>query len=296
MLLTTNTTRIGYLFGDIKAIELIKEAGFDSIDANLDYWDDAGYYQGDYIARAKEMRKKADELEIPFTQAHAPFNLPLIDGDEESNIKNTFDVTVKALQCCEILGVDIMVVHPLQFRPYYKNKEFFKELNLKFYTDLIPHCKKYGVKIACENMWQNDHNNGHIIDSVCADPEEFNEYIDMVGSEYLVACLDLGHCGLANRDAAYCIRKMGGDRIKALHIHDNDFVHDKHTIPMLGKMDWDSITKALADINYSGNFTLETGGFLSNFGPYEEIHLQALKLKAAVSRKLMSDIENYKNG
>lgn len=294
MLLTTSTGRIGSLLGDLKAIELIKKAGFDSIDADLDYWDDAGYYQGDYIARAKEMRKYADELNIPFTQAHAPFNLSMENG-EEANYKNTFDVTVKALECCEILGVDILVVHPLQFREYYKNRAFFKELNLKFYSELIPYCKKHGVKIACENMWRHDPHNGHIIDSVCSAPEEFNEYIDMVGSEWLVACLDLGHCGLTNRDAAYCIRTMGGDRIKALHVHDNDFVRDSHTMPMMGKMDWESITKALADINYSGNFTLESDGFFKGMGDDEDILLNALRLKAAVSRKLIRDIENHKH-
>lgn len=292
MLLTTSTGRIGSLLGDLKAIELIKKAGFDSIDADLDYWDDAGYYEGDYIARAKEMRKFADELNIPFTQAHAPFNLSMKDG-EEANIKNTFDVTVKAIECCEILGVDILVVHPLQFREYYSNKKFLKELNFRFYTDLLPYCEKHGVKMACENMFHRDPHNGHIIDSVCADPEEFNEYIDMVNSEYLVACLDLGHCGVTNRDAAYCIRKMGGERVKALHIHDNDFVNDCHTMPMMGNMDWGSITKALADINYSGNFTLESDGFFRGMGKDENILLQALKLKEAVSRKLMRDIKKY---
>lgn len=294
MLLTTSTGRIGSLLGDLKAIEIIKNAGFDALDADLDYWDDAGYFKGDYLARAKEMRKKADELNIPFVQAHAPFNLSMEDG-EEANYKNTFDVTVKSIECCEILGVDILIVHPLQFREYYSDKHYLKELNKKFYTDLLPYCKKHGVKMACENMFHRDSHNSHIIDSVCADPEEFNDYIDMVNSEYLVACLDLGHCGLTNRDAAYCIRTMGGDRIKALHIHDNDFVHDSHTMPMMGKMDWESITKALADINYSGNFTLESDGFLRGFGKNEELLLQAQKLQAAVSRKLMKDIENYKN-
>ncbi len=293
MLLTTSTGLIGSRLGDLKAIEIIKNAGFDALDADLDYWDDAGYFKGDYLARAKEMRKKADELNIPFVQAHAPFNLSMDDG-EEVNYQNTFAVAVKSIECCEILGADILIVHPLQFREYYRNKDFFKKLNKKFYTDLLPYCKKHGVKIACENMWRNDPHNGHIIDSVCSDPEEFNEYIDMVGSEYLVACLDLGHCGLTNRDAAHCIRTMGGDRIKALHIHDNDFVHDRHTMPMMGRMDWDSITKALADINYSGNFTLESDGFLSGFGKDEELLLQAQKLQVAVSRKLMQDIENFK--
>ena len=88
---------------------------------------------------------------------------------------------------------------------------------------------------------------------------------------------------------------MGGERIKALHVHDNDFVNDCHTMPMMGEMDWDSITKALADINYSGNFTLESDGFFRGMGKDENILLRALKLKEAVSRKLMRDIMNNKS-
>ncbi len=292
MLLTTTTGKIGARLGDLKAVELIKKAGFDSIDIDLDRWDDAGFFDGDYIARAKELRAKADELGIPFTQGHAPFNLSLKDG-EDANYKNTFDVTVKCLECCEILGVDILVVHPLQFRTYYSNKEFFKELNKKFYSELLPYCKKHGVKIACENMWHSNPKNDYIIDSVCADPDEFNQYIDMINSEYLVACLDLGHCGLTHREAGFCIRKMGGERIKALHVHDNDYIHDMHTMPFMGKMNWDDITKALAEINYSGNFTLEADKFLADFDD-EELTLQALILMRAVSRKLIKQIEEYK--
>ena len=293
MLLTTMTERIAKVFDDIKAVELIKKAGFDSIDITFDFWDDIGIFDGDYLSYARKIKARADELGIGFTQAHAPFNLSTDDG-EEACYKNTFDVTVKCLECCEIFGVDILVVHPLQYRKYYTNREFFKELNKKYYNELLPYCKKYGVKIACENMWQYSNESNCIVDSVCADPDEFNEYIDMVDSEYLVACLDLGHCGLTHRDAGYCIRKMGGDRIKALHIHDNDFKHDFHTMPLFGDMDWEDITKALAEINYDGNFTLEADGFLSGIGADEELLLEALILMEKISRKLIKKIESYK--
>ncbi len=293
MLLTTMTQHIAEYFDDIKAVELIKKAGFDSIDITLDLWDDKGIFKGDYLDYARRVKAKADELNIPITQAHAPFNLSMADG-EEACYKNTFDVTVKCLECCEVFGVDIMIVHPLQYRTYYKNREFLKELNKKFYNELLPYCKKYGVKIACENMWQWNDKAGHIIDSVCADPIEFNEYLDMIDSEYLVGCLDLGHCGLTDRDAGYCLRTMGGDRVKALHIHDNDFKNDSHTLPLMGDMDWDDITKALAEINYSGNFTLEADGFLTGLGDDEDLLLDALIFMEKVSRKLMQKIENYK--
>ena len=35
------------------------------------------------------------------------------------------------------------------------------------------------------------------------------------------------------------IRALGGKRVKALHVHDNDLVRDVHTLPFTRKIDWD---------------------------------------------------------
>ena len=47
-----------------------------------------------------------------------------------------------------------------------------------------------------------------------------------------VACLDLGHAEMkgAGSGAAAMIRALG-PKLEALHIHDNDKIHDSHQLP-----------------------------------------------------------------
>ncbi len=293
MVLTTMTWQLVRKLGDMKAVELIKKAGFDCIDHSFFEWEQNGVFEPNYIERAKKLRAKADELNIPFVQAHAPFGL-LPDKSEEESYRFTVDTTIKCLECCQILGVKIMVVHPIHNRCYYENIEYFKELNMKFYRELIPYCEKYGVKVACENMYQRNPHSNQTMPATCSYPEEFSDYIDTLNSEWIVGCLDLGHCGLTHTDAALCLRKMGS-RIQALHIHDNDYLVDLHTIPYnFGKMDWEEITKALAETNYSGSFTFECDGFITPFPADEEILLAALCLLEKMGRHLIKKLESYK--
>ena len=58
-------------------------------------------------------------------------------------------------------------------------------------------------------------------------------------------------------------------------------------------MDWDEITKALADIGYSGSFTFEADNFLKSLKD-EDSAFCALKLMESVGRNLIKKIEQYK--
>lgn len=295
MLLTTQTEKLEEFFGDKAAIEMVADAGFDSIDYSMFHMsrDNCILNTDEYKKYAKELKNIADQKGIGFTQAHAPFRFAF-ESTEQEYLKIAKDQVVRAIEVAGILGVEIIVVHPLQFRPYLTNKDYLKQINMKYYNELIPYCEEYGVKMACENMWQYNKKRECIIDSVCSQPAEFNDYIDSVNSEFLVACLDLGHCGLTNIEAQDCIRAMGSKRIKALHVHDNDYLGDDHTLPGFGEMNWDEITKALAEIDYTGNFTFEADNFLDSVGSDPKAVKAALTIMEVTGRNLISKIESYK--
>jgi sugar phosphate isomerase/epimerase len=108
----------------------------------------------------------------------------------------------------------------------------------------------------------------------------------------IVACLDVGHSSIAGREAQDCIRVLG-KRLGALHIHDNDYLDDTHTLPGLSEMNWEEITRALADIGYEGDFTLETDHFFDSLCTVEETEC-GLKLAALIGRKMINKIESCK--
>ena len=296
MQLATQTSYSASFFGLKKSIEMIKEAGFDSIDFSMFCMseDDNILNSDDYLDYIKNIKSFLREKNISFSQAHAPFSFSLRNG-EEAFLNTVKERVSRSIEIAGFFEIPIIVVHPLQFRPYYKKKNqiFFKELNEKYYAEYLPLCEKYGVRIACENIWKTKGKGRRkrIVDGACADPEDFIDLIDSVGSKYFTGCLDLGHCGLTGRNAADCIRAIGGSRISALHVHDNDNVSDLHTAPGYGKMDWDSITQALADINYGGELTFEADEFIAPFEDDPDSALCALRLLESIGRNLIDKIE-----
>lgn len=299
MNLATQTSYTADFFGLKNSIEMIKEAGFDSVDFSMFCMSDNDNIlnSDDYVVYVKKIKAFAKEKNIPFSQAHAPFSFSLSKG-EDAFINTVKERVTRAIIIAEMLEIPVIVVHPLQFRPYYKKKNqiFFREFNKKYYEEYLPLCEKTGVKIACENIWKTKGKGKrkHIIDGACADPEEYIDLIDSVNSKYFTGCLDLGHCGLTGRNASDCLRTIGGDRITALHVHDNDNISDVHTAPGYGKMDWDEIAHALADINYKGNITFEADEFIAPFEDDYDSALCALKLLNSIGRNFIRKIESYK--
>ena len=196
MRLSTNTT--DYLTrrrGLEEMIEMIAKAGFDAFDLSLE---NADIWGDDPIAFAKRARAASEKFGIPCNQAHAPF--PSSVGDEEKD-EEIFKTIVTAMEVASIAGADTIIVHPKQHLKYADegNPEKLKAMNIEFYKRLVPYCEKFNIKVATENMWQFDENKV-IVDSTCASAEEFCEYIDEIGSPYIVGCLDLGHVVLVRRD------------------------------------------------------------------------------------------------
>lgn len=255
---------IEYRFGFERSMQLIREAGFPALDHSLDGMvsDKSPFCGDDWRAHAERVRACADRLGLKINQTHAPFSF---SGSAWNNADLYRDVILprirRSIEISGIFGADTVIVHPIHHGVYQGHEQELFERNMAFYRDLIPLAKESRVKIAVENMYQVDARRKCIVDDTCSRAEEFIRYIDTLDSEWIVACLDLGHVGLIQRtDEAWdMIRALGHDRLRALHVHDNDYRGDQHQIPFLGKMNWQEITRALGEIDYQGDFTYEAG-------------------------------------
>ncbi|OGO88508.1 MAG: hypothetical protein A2Y15_01740 [Clostridiales bacterium GWF2_36_10] len=286
MILSTETEVIGERLGDEAAIKILCEAGFEALDYSMFTMHDAKHPLNNdgYKEYALNLKKLASEYGVSFNQAHAPFPSCVENGKEYNKI--TFDRIIRAMEVASILDVKIIIVHPIDI----SDKTVMKQFNLDFFNSLKPYCEKFNIKVALENMWGWDKEKGTIIPNICSTGEMFCDYLDALDSRFFTACLDLGHCGLVGDDAAKMIRELGHDRLKALHVHDNDFLHDSHTAPFVGKMDWEAITSALAEINYDGDFTFEADFFYNPF-PNDLLPVCA-KFLHDIGRHLISRIVN----
>lgn len=287
MIYSTTLDTLATDFGREKGIEIIAKAGFPAIDMTL-FRDISFAFASDWKDTVRKYKEIADRHGVFFNQAHAPFG-----GGYEKYTKETKLQFPRLFEVCAMLGIGQMVIHPVQKVPYLGREEEMFEINMEFYNSLAPYAKKCGVKIAIENMWQNRPVTNYICDDVCADPRELNRYYDTLNDpEAFTVCLDLGHVALCGREPQDAIRTVGHDRLGALHVHDVDYVHDLHTLPGSAKINWDAVCRALADIDYKGDFTLEADKFLTQYDV--EFRPTAIRFMSDVCKHLTNKIESYK--
>lgn len=265
MLISTQTSHAVGRLGFEQGVLMLKNAGYDCLDLSLFEMirDDSAYIAGDWRKTVEERKAFCDANGIVFNQSHAPFSFAWADENIRENIAHPR--VRQSLEISAMMGVKIVVVHPLHWMQYLGHEDEINELNIKYYKSLAPIAKDLGIKIALENMWQREVKRKCICTDVAGFAKDHAALIDAIDSEYVVACLDVGHCSLVGEEAEDTIRILGHDRLKSVHLHDNDYQGDRHTLPGLGQMNWDNIMKAFEDIKYDGEFTYEADAFLKGF-------------------------------
>ncbi len=286
MIFSTQTDVASVRFGIEKGCDVIMDAGFKAIDISL--YDGKTAYRDDYKELTKELKSRADARGVIFNQAHAPFG-----GGFEHYTKVTIPRLPRVFEFVSLLGVRQIIVHPVQNGQYYGHEKELFDYNVKFYKELSRYSKEYGVKIALENMWQFHPVNRQIVDDVCAPPQELADMFDALDDdEAFTVCLDIGHVALCRREPADAIKLLGHDRLGALHVHDVDYVSDLHTLPGMGKINWDSVCRALGEINYKGEFTFEADNFLTRFD--DAVIPEAIHFMASVGKHLSDKVDSYR--
>lgn len=279
---SSNIIRFYHNLGMYKTIDVFSESGFRSIDFNADLAEfcddthDKAFYT--------ELKKYANDRGIDFGQSHAPFASSYPDAQLSEH--RFFEITT-AIKHASYLDSPMIVVHPCQHIDYVvggDNSEIY-EYNIDFYKRLIPYSEEYGVKIALENI------NGKGGRHICSFAQDLVKMYEELNNDAFTVCFDVGHMNLLGLPIGDAIRTVGG-RIKCLHVHDNGGISDDHTLPYCGKIDWEDVTKALADIGYSGNLNYEAGYFIRTTPP--KLYPDAAKYMVSVANHLISKIEYYK--
>ena len=278
MRISTEIGSAARLIGEEKAVELVAKAGFDAYDfsmfpmAQYDWGTGSVVHNGhplsgkDYLQFVRNIRHIAEDNGIVCNQSHAPFPV---------YIKEIWGYLERAIECTAEAGGKICVIHP-------DNRKSPAE-NAEMYHVLLPIAKSYGVHIATENMWGWDSVADHAIPNACSTPQNFKEHLETVNDPFLVACLDIGHGEMKGlgTSAVELIHTLG-DHLQALHIHDNDRWHDSHALPFTKDIDFDAVVKALKEIDYKGDFTLEADQHLVS----ADTVAQGLKEMAQAARRL----------
>lgn len=291
MRISADTSTLAKRFGNEQAVHILADAGFPCIDITLDdLVDEASpWRKPDYSETALRLRNVAEQQNVVFNQAHAPFMFDWTDFD--SGWQDAVNLVIRSFEIAGILGVDTVIVHPIHHFVYAGNEDKLWEINMRYYTGLLPYAEKFGVRMTLENMFQFD-SEGHPTEDTLSRAEKYVSAMDALQNPSVAACVDVGHVAMLGRKPGDLIRSLGHDRVKALHIHDNDAVLDRHMLPYLGTIDWEDVCKALAEIDYDGVFTFETMMFLARFE--DDFLPTAVKWLYDMGIYLTNKVEKYK--
>ncbi|MBO5293794.1 MAG: sugar phosphate isomerase/epimerase [Clostridia bacterium] len=273
-------------FGVYESARMIKEAGFDCID--MTYYTvpvDSPLLDDGYREYAIKLKEYLDELGLECNQAHAPFVFAY--GDRFSLEDPHYRAIVRSVESAAILGAKVIVVHSVGHRQG-NDILFDRAYNLDYYRSLIPYCEKFGIRIAVENLFEYGQN-GEFVGRL-GTPEELSEFVLELDSPCFCACLDTGHASLTGVKPEDFVAGMRADTLQVLHVHDGDYLGDRHTLPYLMDFDWQKIMCALKKIGYNGELTFEILNYFRNIP--KELIPEALRFAEKTGRYL---IVIYKN-
>lgn len=270
MIISTEIGSTARLVGSEEAVRLVAKAGFDAWDLSLctPEWVDSSASADEKIEKARKLKEIGLAHGVVCNQAHAPF---------PSSFEAIPQITA-AIRCAAAAGARICVVHPIAF-------DTSVETNADFYRALLPTAKECNIQIATENLLGWDDQKGESFFASCGTPEYYTALLDAVNDPSFVACLDIGHAEQRPAGPGVpCLAEAIGQRLQALHVHDNDCVYDCHQLPLTMSIDFDAVLAALRAVNYTGDFTLECVNFLKD--STAETVSDGLRRMAEVARSL----------
>ncbi|MCL2518858.1 MAG: sugar phosphate isomerase/epimerase, partial [Oscillospiraceae bacterium] len=177
--------------------------------------------------------------------------------------QNFIDEIFEYIKVCSVYEIPTLVIHPecKNGTKYVDLPETFK-IGIDRWKRIVDEAERLNINIAIENM---------------ARPEYLDCIFTNIQSNRLGFCFDSGHWNLFMPELD--LLTLYGDKLMALHLHDNDGKEDWHALPFAGNIDWDNIKAKL--VGYKGAIALEV-----NNKTLEHITDPAEFLQLAVERAI----------
>lgn len=235
--------------------KLIKETGFDNV---MLWWSEEFGRGTDYregVQYARNAGLFIENVHTPFREQNN-FSRDSLDGE------SVFRCYLQCIKDCSEFDIPSMVIH-LPNDKYPINK-----LGMERAERITNQAEEFKVNVAFENL-ENIHNVAHILNSS--------------NSKRIGFCYD--SCHQANFAIEDDLLGKYGNRLMAIHLHDNGGEKRQHQLPFDGNIDWSTIMKKIAFTGYKGATTLEP----MNWG-YENLSIEEFLSRAYKKVKKLDDL------
>lgn len=250
----------GYEVSFQERYKLIKAAGFDCA---MLWWSDK-FGRGDGYQQDVQFAREAGLIvENIHTPVHEQNYLSLDKLDGES----VFHTYLRCVDDCHVHNIPTMVIHlPDDESP-------LNTLGIKRLEKIVNQAEEKNVQIAFENL-RNINN--------------LNCVLSTFKSKNVGFCYD--NCHHMNYAQNIDLLNLYGDRMFALHLHDNGGKFNQHQLPFDGNVDWTDTMKRIDIAGYQGATTLEPMNW-----DYEELSIQQfLELAYQKAKELDEQRHIYK--
>lgn len=294
-----------------EGFRMLARAGFSCVDFSLNaYLKNTDIYKADinrfFDASVSELehfftphKKAAEASGIAIHQVHMPYPIYVPAGEKDINDYLWNEVAPKSMQLCHFLDCPYIVIHGLKLAKYLGSEEEEWKRTEEFIDSIAPMAKEMGIIICIENLYESI--GGHLVEGPCCNVRKAVERIDRINDRYhaevLGFCFDTGHANLVGIDFESFLTALG-DRLKVLHIHDNDGIQDLHQIPFTftktrenkSSTDWEGFIRGLRNIGFDKTLSFETAPVLKAFP--EEVKQDALQFIARIGKYFVGEISN----
>ena len=224
----------------IYCTELSDEHGFELLSRN-----------DDVLETAKNFANFLKEYNFEISQGHLWLKIKICADD------TALEKLFRWIDMYEEIGIKNMVLHCDNLSETNLSREEKIEKNIEKLQILAEYIKNKEITVCLENLRPRSPEETELVDRSA---DDLLYIIERIGSSKFGICLDTGHLNLTDKNQREFILKAG-DKLKALHIADNDGNTDQHLMPFnRGTVDFPEIIKALKEIKYNGIFNLEIPG------------------------------------
>lgn len=237
----------------VAAVESIAALGF----RKTELFADGERWKRPQPGEAAKLKHALERFEIDPASIHTPIKGIDLTSPDTVVRKDSVERIAEAMRFGADMGARTAVVHPTgkrlaDGRPYsWENFGEAVEHAHDSVGQLVKVSQETGVRIALENL-----SGARMMCRPLETMQELRAFIAAFPCANVGLCLDVGHSRICGLDPAEQAR-VGSDRLWTLHLHDVDGTDDCHWVPGHGVIDWDSLGRALSDIGFQGDWTLE---------------------------------------
>ncbi len=266
-----------------QSLSLVKAAGFDSVDFPFSVYSRSALspLNGEcWRSWVREVKDICRELDLPVTQAHAPWDQPI---GADFRYEAPWEIFYRTMEACQMLGCRHLIFHPLR-QPERVDSQALRQkihdYNVRWFHDLLPAAERFDIIINLENTFDSHHTQ-----KPGDPPYPYTTAQDMlalmgdIGSTRVQICLDTGHANICCQDIPAMIRAFRSD-LATVHLNDNygpiaPVYEDLHLFPGYGRIEWGPVFTALREVNFRGILNIEPIGELKHLP--DELRLVQLR-------------------